>query len=151
MTRTFVAAIGALVLLAGPSAADGPSSAMSPEQAIAARQAAFALSAATFGGMKGAIDRQESVRTQVFAARALAKWANALPSMFPEGSGEGATRAKPEIWTDRAGFEAKAAAYAAAATTLAEKAAADDAEGFAAQWQAVRETCGSCHTAYRKE
>lgn len=145
MTRTMIAAAVGALLLAGPSAA------LSPEQVVAARQASFALSAATFGAMKGAIDRGETARSQLFAARALAKWAAALPSMFPAGTGEGATRAKPEIWTDASGFEAKAAAYAAATATLAEKAAADDAEGFAAQWQVVRETCGGCHAPYRKE
>jgi cytochrome c556 len=145
MTRTLIAAaVGALLVV-------GPSAAHSPEQIIAARQASFALSAATFGAMKGAIDRGEPARSQAFAARALAKWAAVLPSMFPAGSGEGSTRAKAEIWTDAAGFEAKAAAYASATATLAEKAAADDAEGFSAQWQVVRETCGGCHATFRAE
>ena len=59
------------------------------------------------------------------------------------------TTAKPEIWSDRAGFEAKAADYAAAADRLAELAAGDDAAAFAAQLAVVRASCQSCHDGYK--
>ena len=70
------------------------------------------------------------------------------------GAGSGAeagvpTHARPEIWSDRAGFEAKAADYAAAADRLAELAAGDDAAAFAAQWTVVRSSCQACHDGYK--
>ncbi|MBU3971233.1 MAG: cytochrome c, partial [Alphaproteobacteria bacterium] len=61
------------------------------------------------------------------------------------------TNAKPEIWSDRAGFEAKAADYAAAADRLAELAAGDDPAAFAAQWAVVRASCQSCHDGYKAD
>lgn len=128
-----------------------PKAVATAAQVIDGRQSAFLLSGALFGSMKGAVDRGEDVKGQAFAARSLAKWAKALPGMFPAGSGVEPSEALPAIWTDRAGFQAKAAAYAAEADKLAALAAANDKAGFAAQWAAVRETCNACHTAYRKE
>ena len=117
---------------------------------VAARQSAFHLSAATLGGLKPVIDGAGDVKPLAFAARGLARWARTLPRMFPEGTSEG-TRARPEIWTNRADFEAKAAAYAAAADSLAAAAQAGDKTAFAERWEAVRGTCNACHDLYRAE
>jgi cytochrome c556 len=122
-----------------------------PAAVIAGRKAAFLLSAANFGAMKGAIDRGDDVTTQAFAARALARWAKTIPAMFPAGSDGAPSEALPAVWTDRAGFAAKATAYAEAADKLATLAKAGDKPGFAAQWGEVRGTCGGCHDGYRKE
>lgn len=144
------AAAAALAATAAP-AASGPG--LTPEQVIGARQASFRLSAAAFGSMKGPIDSGADVQNQVFAARALANWAQTLPTLFPAGTGQGQTAAKTaakaEIWSNRADFEAKAADYAAAAGKLAELAQANDKAGFAAQWGEVRKACGACHDLYR--
>ena len=121
-----------------------------PQQIVAARQAAYHLSAATMGSMKGVIDRGDAVTTQVFAARGVARWARALPTMFPDSTRSVTpTRARPEIWENRADFEAKAAAYAEAATRLAETAATGDRAAFAAQFDATRATCQACHERYQ--
>lgn len=119
-------------------------------QIIEGRQSAFLLSGALLGSMKASVDRGEDVKGQAFAARSLAKWAKALPGMFPEGSGIEPSGALPAVWKDRAGFEAKAAAYAMETEKLAALATANDKPGFAAQWAVVRETCNACHTGYRK-
>ena len=122
-----------------------------PEHAAAVkgRQAAFLMSAASMGNMKAAAARGD-VKSQAFAARAMARWAGALPGMFPPGSTAPDSEALPTIWSDRAGFEKRAADYAAAATKLAELAGANDAAGFAAQLDVVGGTCGACHKDYRK-
>ena len=141
---------GETATAAAPPAAAGASAA----DVIAGRQAAFNLSGVAMGAMKSAIDANAAPNTQAFNSRALARWAHTLPRMFPEGTGAEAgvpTKAKPEIWSDRAGFEAKAAEYAAAAERLNELARAGDAPGFAAQWAVVRQTCQSCHTPYRAD
>ena len=147
-----IAAVGLASCATGPAETPAPvQGSLAPEQVVAARQAAFQLSAATFGSIKSAMDAGAEPKTQTFAARGLVRWANTLPSMFPEGSRVGNTRAKPEIWSNRADFEAKAAAYAAAATRLAELSQAGDKAAFTAQWAALRETCNACHTPYRAE
>ncbi|HST91122.1 MAG TPA: cytochrome c [Brevundimonas sp.] len=164
MKRTIT--IAALALLCAGCAAsagsnDAPTAAAAPAPAgasaadvIAGRQAAFNLSGVAMGAMKSAIDANAAPNTQAFNSRALARWAHTLPRMFPAGTGAEAgvpTKAKPEIWSDRAGFEAKAAEYAAAAERLNELARAGDSAGFAAQWTVVRQTCQSCHTPYRAD
>lgn len=124
---------------------------LTPDQVVAARQAAFNLSAPTFGGMRAAVESGGDVKPQAFAARGLARWAQALPTMFPEGTQLASSRALPAIWTDRAGFDARAAAFQSATASLAAAAQAGDKAAFAAAYKATGESCGSCHDAYRAE
>lgn len=144
---TTAAAIGLLCFGGAASArGDGESG------YVQGRQAAMLMSGATMGAMKSAMDAGQAPATQRFNARALSRWAHALPGMFPAGTGPDAgveTHAKAEVWSDRAGFEAKAAAYAAAADRLSELAAGEDAAAFAAQWTVVRQSCQSCHDGYK--
>jgi cytochrome c556 len=97
------------------------------------------------------VDGGADPKTQVFAARGLVRWANTLPTMFPEGSRVGNTRARPEIWSNRPDFDAKAAAYATAAQQLVDAAQTGDKAAFTTQWTGLRETCNACHTPYRAE
>lgn len=124
---------------------------LSPEQTVRARQAAYGLSAATFGEMKQIVDAGGEVRPLVFGSRMLARWARTLPSLFPEGTNVAPTRAKAEVWTDRAEFERRANDYAEAATRLAEIAQGGDRQAFAAQWTVVRDSCSACHDRFRAE
>ena len=147
------AACGLVALGLGQAPARADVAAGDAATLIRARQSALMLSAATFGGMKGTIDSGGDVSSQAFAARALARWSKTLPTLFPAGTGKASgtpTKALDVIWTDRAGFEARAADYAAAATKLAQLAEANDKPGFAAQWQVVRQACSSCHDVYRE-
>lgn len=149
MRRTIIAAGVAALCLAGAAGAQETGS-ISSEQAVQARRAGMFMSGAIMASMKAGIDAGASPRSQVFPAGTVARWAAAMPGLFPAGSGAApGTKAKPEIWTNRADFEAKAAALAAAATRLQELAQADDAAGFAAQWTEVRASCQSCHDAYK--
>jgi cytochrome c556 len=121
-----------------------------PQQIVAARQTALHLSGATMGHMKAAIDRGADVTTLAYGARGVARWARALPTMFPDSTrGITPSRARPEIWQNRADFEAKAAAYAEAAGRLATIAGTGDREAFVAQFQATIATCQACHDLYQ--
>lgn len=142
----------ALLLGTAVASASGnrPVAAADASSAIAGRQAAFRMSGALVNGMKGTIERGDDVASQAFAARALAGWAKAIPGMFPAGSDGAPSNALPTVWSDRAGFEAKAADYAAAAAKLADLAKAGDKAGFAAQLGEVGKACGACHDGYRK-
>ena len=123
---------------------------LTPEQIVAARQSAYGLSAANFAQLKAQADAGVDVHTLAFPARQLARWARTLPTMFPAGTNLPTSHALPTVWSDRAGFEAKAADYAAAATKLAELAKASDKPGFTAQFAVVGATCKACHDSYRK-
>lgn len=150
MKRIITAAVVGLTCLAGAAGARPPQA--SAADVIKGRQAAMMLSGAAMASIKGSIDAGQPSAGQRFSTRALSRWAHAVPGMFPAGSGAEAgvqTNAKAEIWSDRAGFEARAADYAAAADRLAELAAGEDAAAFAAQWTAVRASCQACHDSYK--
>lgn len=152
--RTSMLALGAAAALFTGLAATAPASravAADPTtDVIAGRRAAFLMSGALFGQIKAGIDRGDDPKALGFAARALANWAKAIPGMFPAGSSGAPSEALPAVWSDRTGFEGRAAGYAAAAAKLAELAKAGDKPGFAAQFGEVGKACKACHDAYRK-
>ena len=57
-------------------------------------------------------------------------------------------RAKAEIWTDMAGFEAEQVKLAEATAALA-AVAGDGADAMKAAFGPVGQSCGSCHEGYR--
>ncbi|MDG2535673.1 cytochrome c [Sphingomonas sp. HITSZ_GF] len=144
LTTAAATAHGSHAVPAVPAAADPTA------DVIAGRKAAFLMSAALVGQIKAGVERGDDPKTLAFAARALSRWASALPGLFPAGSTAPDSDALPAIWSDRAGFEAKAADYAAATAKLADLAKAGDKPGFAAQFAAVGATCKACHDSYRK-
>ena len=139
----------ALVAIPITAALAQPPAALTPEQIVAARRTAYGLSAGTFASMKFAADAGADVHQLAQPARALARWARTLPTMFPAGTNLPSSKALPTVWSDRAGFEARAAAYADAATALATAAQSGDRAAFLAQWTLVRGTCAACHDTYR--
>lgn len=146
MRRTLTIAVIGLACLGGAANAQ-----ISPEALVKARQAGMILSGSVVGGIKAAVDAGQTPASQRNAARGLARWAHTLPQLFPEGTDPASTDsgARPAVWTDRAGFDAKAAEFAAAADRLAELSEGEDAAAFTAQWGVVRAQCMSCHSVYK--
>ncbi len=66
--------------------------------------------------------------------------------LFPEGSGGGDSRAKPEIWTDRAGFDQAMKDAQAAATAMA---AVTDEASYVPAMKTLGGSCKNCHDKYR--
>lgn len=87
----------------------------------------------------------------VVPAEAMVVYAKTIPSLFPEGSGTGDTRALPAIWSDWAGFEKAAADHVDAVVELQAAAESGDAAALGEQLKATGATCGACHKAYRAE
>lgn len=127
--------------------------AVTPSQIVASRQAAMRLAAADFQLIRTAAEKGADLKALAGPTRSLALWGEALPGMFPAGTGPGVanTRARAEIWTDRADFEQKAAEFAAAAARLAELAEAADLNEGGRQWDSTRLACAACHLRYRSE
>jgi cytochrome c556 len=67
-------------------------------------------------------------------------------SLFPAGSGGGESLAKPEIWTDAAGFEKGMKDAQAAAAALQ---SVSDETAFRPALGALGGSCKSCHDKYR--
>lgn len=147
--RVLLAAALVAIPLAAAAQTGTPAAGLTPEQIVAARQSAYALSAGSFVAMKAAAEGGADTHMLVLPARTLARWARTLPTMFPEGTNLPSSKALPMVWSDRAGFEARAAAYAAAAQSLAEAAQGGDRAVFLQRWGEVRAACGACHDAYR--
>jgi len=133
------------------TAADAPQVNMKAEELIHGRRAAYYLSGALVSEMQYSVGHGGDPTREVFAANAIANWARVLPSMFPPGTDVPPTHANPNVWTDRPGFEAKAGAYANAATRLAEVAATGDKDAFMAQLSATRAACDACHHVYHRQ
>jgi cytochrome c556 len=147
--RRVVMAVAAVVALAGVARAAGPVSVPSDEL-IAGRQAGFDLMQGVVGSMKAAVDAGQPVKPLSAGAKGIVAWAKVIPTEFPVGTEAGhETKAKPEIWSDAAGFTKAAASLQEAAEKLVILADADDKAGFAAQFEAMGKTCGGCHRAYR--
>lgn len=144
------AALVAIPLTAAAQS-QAPAPSLTAEQIVEARRAAFFLSGGSFAQMKATADAGGDVKGLVFPARTLARWARTLPTMFPAGSAVPPSKARPEIWSDRAGFEAAALAYFDAAERLAAAAQAGDRAAFLERWAEVRGACGACHDSYRND
>ncbi len=142
-----------LIGLAAIALSEGPG-AVSPAAAISARQASLDLSSITLRSMGDAIKAGREPKSQAYAAMSLAKWAKALPGMFPAGTGKGETSADTQalaaVWQDRAGFDRAAANYVSATARLAALAGANDAAAFTKQLDEVNQACGACHAKYKE-
>ncbi len=89
-----------------------------------------------------------------FRASGMVAVAKSLPKYFPKGTAVGETkaktRAKAEIWSDWAGFQAAANKMAAEAAKLeAAAATGDKAKIEAVMKNFGKAACGSCHRKYR--
>lgn len=145
-TSRFVALALAGVLAGGAAAA----LAATPDEIIAERRAGYKHIGDNFKAMKDAVEGGADVAPLAGRAQEVADWAARIPSLFPPGTETGGgTHAKPEIWSDRAGFEAASRDLLAAATKLQKAAASGDKAAFAEQFKATGATCGACHRTYR--
>lgn len=143
MTRRI--ALCAVIMLAGigSARADGP-------DLIAMRQAAFSLQGGDFAFIRSVVQAKGDVKPLDVPAKAIAKWAAVIPTVFPKGTETGDdTKALPEIWSDPSGFQKIAVKLGEAATKLAIDAKAGDADAVAADTKVLGEQCGACHKTYR--
>ena len=83
-------------------------------------------------------------------ADTMAQNAKKIPALFPPGSLEGKTAAKPVIWQKWAEFEAAAKNYEVEAGKLRDTAKTGNAEATQALVKDFgRKACGTCHTPFR--
>jgi cytochrome c556 len=148
MTQTITKLSRALCLLAALAAV--PAFAATPLDIIHDRQANQKRVGDIMRALHQALEQKVAVNTLVPLTDELAARAHRLQTLFPEGTETGGnTKARPEIWSDRAGFIQAATAYEQAADKLDIMAKAADNAGFAGQFMAVGGTCGAFHRGYR--
>src|SRR6202050_5592302 len=137
MLKGLVVLSGVLMGLAAVGLPQVETPRVSGADAIIARQASLDMSSIAFRSMVDAMKAGREAKSQGYPAAALAKWAKALPRMFPPATGQGetsvSTQALLAIWRDRAGFDRAAANYVDATAQLTALAAANDTPGFSRQ------------------
>jgi cytochrome c556 len=98
--------------------------------------------------VKGEVSRTDHLTRD---AAALAELTRDIPTLFPEGSGDGDTRALPDIWADWAKFEEAAKTTHERAQELAAVAEGGDVAAVGPALGALGKACGGCHKPFRKE
>ena len=126
-----------------------PASFADPQDAIAARKDAMKTDGKIFKAMKAAVEAGAPVRPFAADVQWQVEWGKQMTAMFPPGSETGHdTKAKPNIWTDKAGFDRFSGDMVAAAQKLVVAANADDQAGFGDAFHELGKACGGCHKAY---
>lgn len=143
-------ALCAVIALVAMGAVPPPSAMADGLDPIAVRQAGYSLQNGDFAYIRSVVKEKGDVKPLEVPAKAIAKWAAVIPTLFPKGTETGGdTKALPTIWSDPAGFQKIALALGAAATKLATDAKAGNTDEVAADAKALGEQCGACHKTYR--
>jgi cytochrome c556 len=118
---------------------------------IVTRQAGFDLQQGSLDAIIAAMKaKAPDMKPYAGTAGGIESWAKQIPLAFPKGSETGHnTKAKPEIWSDSAGFAKDANDLATAAAKLAASLKAGDEAALPDQVKAVGAACVACHRAYR--
>lgn len=151
--KYFMAALGAgAISLATVTYAAGHLT-QDQQRAMGARQSHMTLYGFNLGPL-GAMAQDKMPYDAAVAASAAANLA-ALAAMdqsnyWAEGTDSSieGSRAKAEIWTDAAGFEAEVVKMSESAAALA-AVAGDGLDAMKAAFGPVGQSCGSCHESYR--
>jgi len=124
-----------------------------PEDAIKYRKAAFTVMGAHFGRIGAMTAGRVPFDAATAAANAeIVATMSKLPyAGFIEGTSTGDTRAKPEIWTSRAKFDAAASKMQDEVVKLNAAAKTGNLEAIKTAFGATGQTCKACHDDYRKE
>jgi len=118
------------------------------------RQSFFALVAANFGPMAAMVKGDmpwDQERMEDYADDLDTLLELDLLRGFQEGSDKGTTRAKPEIWQNKADFTSKMETLHKELASLQQVTAGGDREAIAKQVGAAGKACKSCHDEYKAE
>ncbi|MEO5373422.1 MAG: cytochrome c [Alphaproteobacteria bacterium] len=74
-----------------------------------------------------------------------------LGDAFPAGTDKGETKAKPEIWTDRAKFDAAGKKAHDAAVAMADAAKTGNTDQAAEAFKTLGKACKACHEDFKKD
>lgn len=123
--------------------------AVAQSDVIKERKDGFQSNRKNLGAIKTVVDGNGPASGALAPAQEMAAFGAKLPSLFPQGSGTGDTKATPAIWSDWAGFQKAAKDFETAATAVASAASANNIDGVKAGFAQLGATCGACHDKYR--
>jgi cytochrome c556 len=144
-----VAMFLASVMIAGTALMSLPASSAVPADIIAARRANQKRVSELVKGVDAAVKANTAASALLAQVKEIDDRAKLIKGYFPAGTDTGDTKARPEIWSNRAGFDAAADRYVAEFDKLLSIAQAGDTAGFGPQWEKATSTCGACHRDFR--
>jgi cytochrome c556 len=148
LPKSLAAALALSVLAAAAAAAT-----LAPADAVAMRQTQMKELGASFRTLNEELRGDTPDMAKVEAAVAVMnKTGKDLPAWFPAGSGPEAgikTHAKPEVWSDAAGFAGAAKGFATETAKMQAMVDSGDTDALSVQAKVVGQTCGACHAAFR--
>ena len=116
---------------------------------ISERKAGFRGNVAALKIIKAAIPAGDTPAIAA-EARKVADWSSRMIDYFPEGSGEGDTKALPNIWTEFDDFTALAKNAENAAVELAMMADKDEMTSLGKGLGKLAGTCKACHQRFKE-
>jgi len=117
---------------------------------VADRQRLMKLNGASARDMNDKL-KAGNIEAIAVNAETIAINAQHIPFLFPAGSMTDKSNAKPEVWEKKADFDAAAKTMQVKAEELRDAAKAkDQAKVEALMKDFGRQTCGACHTPFRK-
>jgi cytochrome c556 len=118
------------------------------------RQSWFAMVAVNFSPMvamlKGEMPWSDEAMKS-FSGQLATLTSMDISRSFADGTDKGTTRAKPEIWENKADFKQKMEDLTAAVNALQTAAAGSDKKAIGAQVGAVGKACKACHDEYKSK
>lgn len=149
---TLTLALG-LTLSTASQAQTAPAGPTAAQQAIKARKAVYTLIGSSFGPLnnvaqgKAPYDNAEVLKR----AERLALLARYAQEVYPDISNGGETKAKPEIWSNRAEFDSHNKQLVEDANTLLQAVKQDGSasDSFKGAVSALGKDCKGCHDTYR--
>ena len=124
-----------------------------PEDAVKYRKNALFVMQQNFGRVAGMASGKIPFDAKVAADSAqVAEFVGRLPwAAFGDGTDKGDTRAKPEIWIEKAKFNEYADKMNLEMSKLAAAAKTGNLDSIKTAVTATSGTCKTCHDAYRKD
>lgn len=149
MSRARLVLAGLIATMAAAFAAGELAAQADKAALVKARQELMSQMGRAFGPL-GRVIRGESqdIADAVASAEVMSANAKKIVASFPAGTGRDAvpeTRAKPEIWSRRAEFEAAATKLAEESDKLLAAAKSNDVAALRAQFGPFGQACGGCH------
>jgi cytochrome c556 len=148
MKKTFAIALaGAVIAAALPAIAADETNGV-----IVHRQGIYKTTSGHMHGLKSIVILKNGPKENLsYHAEGILAAYKHLGNAFPTGSETGITKAKPNIWTERAKFDAAGKKSFEAATAMVEAAKSGKADQAEAAFKALGGTCKACHDDFKKD
>ena len=141
--------LGSLAAVIAIGCATMETAKMTPAETVAERQKLMKANGAAWKGVQDKTKAGDIAGVAV-DADTMAQNAKKIPALFPPGSLEGKTAAKPEIWQKWPEFEASAKNFETEAGKLRDTAKTNNKAATEALVKDFgRKACGTCHTPFR--